>query len=185
MRTPTCASSRLRGETLNVVARLLRQPRRLHGTPSPQGENINMPRKRKTSPAEDFVELVALMPWWAGVVLAVVGYLVLHSFASSPPSPVKSASLDRSLIWGAWARAFAMVGQFVVPIICAVGALLSFLKRRKRQALHQGVRQSTSPDALEHMSWQEFELLVGEGFASAATRSPSPVAAVPTVVLIW
>jgi restriction system protein len=104
------------------------------------------------------------MPWWAGVVLALVGYLLLHSYATSPPSPVTSASLGPSLIWGTWARGLAMAGQFIVPIVCLLGALLSFLKRRKRQSLHQGVRQSTSPDALEHMSWQEFELLVGEGF---------------------
>ncbi len=39
--------------------------------------------KRKTT-FEDLVELVALMPWWTGVVLAVISYVLIHSFATQP-----------------------------------------------------------------------------------------------------
>ena len=31
-----------------------------------------MARRKKTSPAEDLIDLVALMPWWAGVLLAII-----------------------------------------------------------------------------------------------------------------
>ena len=41
-----------------------------------------MARSRKTSPAEDLMDLVAMLPWWAGVVLAVASYLLLHGVAS-------------------------------------------------------------------------------------------------------
>ena len=43
-----------------------------------------MARRKKTSPAEDLIDLVALMPWWAGVLLAILGYFWLHSVASQP-----------------------------------------------------------------------------------------------------
>jgi hypothetical protein len=36
--------------------------------------------RRRQSTAEDIVDLIALLPWWAGVVLAVVSYLILHRY---------------------------------------------------------------------------------------------------------
>ena len=41
-----------------------------------------MARRGKTSPAEDIMDLVAMLPWWVGVVLALVSYLLLHGVAS-------------------------------------------------------------------------------------------------------
>lgn len=35
-----------------------------------------MARRKKTSPAEDLMDLVAMLPWWAGVGLALVSYLL-------------------------------------------------------------------------------------------------------------
>ena len=43
-----------------------------------------MARRNKTSPAEDLMDLVAMLPWWAGVVLALASYLLLHGVASQP-----------------------------------------------------------------------------------------------------
>ncbi|MBC7601596.1 MAG: restriction endonuclease, partial [Ramlibacter sp.] len=31
-----------------------------------------MARRKKTSPAEDLMDLVAMLPWWAGVGLALI-----------------------------------------------------------------------------------------------------------------
>ena len=41
-----------------------------------------MSRKRKTSPIEDVIDVIAMLPWWAGVAIAVFGYLVLHRLAT-------------------------------------------------------------------------------------------------------
>ena len=60
--------------------------------------------------------------------------------------------------------AFAYAGQFIVPFICLLGALVSFMRRRKRQNLVGVVAQAKSADALNGMSWSEFEMLVGEAF---------------------
>lgn len=56
------------------------------------------------------------------------------------------------------------MGQFVIPAVCLLGALVSFLRRRHRQTLVANVVQSKSADALDGMTWREFELLVGEAF---------------------
>ena len=44
-----------------------------------------MARKRKSSPLEDFLENIALLPWWAGFILAAVCYVILHRWAQAVP----------------------------------------------------------------------------------------------------
>ncbi|NQW94656.1 MAG: restriction endonuclease, partial [Polaromonas sp.] len=60
--------------------------------------------------------------------------------------------------------ALASVGQYLVPFIGLVGAEMSFFRRKQRIALVTDVAQAQSADALDGMSWREFELLVGEAF---------------------
>lgn len=43
-----------------------------------------MARNKKKSTAEDFMDIVAMLPWWAGVALALVSYLILHQMAAMP-----------------------------------------------------------------------------------------------------
>ena len=45
-----------------------------------EGE-ARMARRKKTSPIEDVMDLVSMPPWWAGVGLALVSYLLLHAVA--------------------------------------------------------------------------------------------------------
>lgn len=109
------------------------------------------------------MDLVALLPWWGGVVLALFSYLILHQFAAPPQAPLQSGQManffGRSMI-----AAFAFPLQVIVPVLCLLGALVSFLRRRKRELLVTNVAQSRSADALSAMSWREFETLVGEAF---------------------
>ena len=58
----------------------------------------------------------------------------------------------------------ASVGQYILPLICLAGAGISAWRRKKRQNLVSDVAQSQASDALDGMSWREFEMLVGEGF---------------------
>jgi len=51
-----------------------------------------------------------------------------------------------------------------LPVICMAGAGVSAWRRRERASLVTNVTQSTAVDALDGMSWREFEMLVGEGF---------------------
>ena len=141
-----------------------------------------MARKRKTSGFEDVADVVAMLPWWAGVALAVLSYIVLHAMAVParviPGQPVDTANLMIGSLRGAFAR----VGQYVVPMICLAGAALSAFRRRHREQLVNNVSQSKSADALNGMSWREFELLVGEAFRLQGYRVSEQG---PTAESIW
>lgn len=123
-----------------------------------------MARRKKTSVAEDLMDLVAMLPWWAGMALALVGYLLLHAVASqavvAATQPGQMGAMLTQSIW----KAVASVGQYVLPIICLAGAGMSAWRRRVRQNLVIDVVQSQASDSLDGMSWREFEMLVGEGF---------------------
>ncbi|MDP3191433.1 MULTISPECIES: restriction endonuclease [Comamonadaceae] len=120
-----------------------------------------MARRKKSSPLEDLMELVALMPWWAGCLLALVSYLLLHGVATK--GAVTSTQIGAMMTQTVF-LAFASVGQYLLPLICLFGAGLSAIGRSKRKSLVSSVVGSSSANALNNMSWQEFELLVGEGF---------------------
>ena len=122
-----------------------------------------MPRRRRTSPAEDLMDLVAMLPWWVGVVLALVSYLVLHSVASQPVAAAQPGQMGAMVTETLW-KTLASVGQFGLPMLCLVGAGVSAWRRKARQHLVADVAQSNASDALDGMSWREFEMLVGEGF---------------------
>jgi restriction system protein len=123
-----------------------------------------MARRKKSSPAEDVIELVAMMPWWIGCVLAVVCYIMLHRVASheltTSVSPGQAVDFATQSIW----KALATFGQYLLPFLCLCGAAMSAYGRSKRKNLLSGVKNAKSTDALNAMRWQEFELLVGEGF---------------------
>lgn len=123
-----------------------------------------MSRRRKSSPVEDFIDLVARLPWWAGITLAIVLYLILHYIASQPvvtsAQPGQIGAMMSQTIW----KAVANIGQYALPLICLAGAAVSAWRRRHRQKLVANVVQSAAADALDGMSWREFEMLVGEGF---------------------
>jgi len=123
-----------------------------------------MARRRKSGGFEDMADLVAMLPWWLGVTLAVLSYVVLHSMAA-PAKVIQGQPIDASnLIFGSFRGALALVGQYVIPMICIAGAALSALRRHRRKTLVSNVSQSKSAGALDDMSWREFELLVGESF---------------------
>lgn len=37
-----------------------------------------MARRKKSSPLEDVLDLLAMLPWWVCLVLAAVSYFLLH-----------------------------------------------------------------------------------------------------------
>ena len=123
-----------------------------------------MARRKKTSPLEDFLDVVALLPWWVGVVLAFASYVFLHRVASQvavvPTLPGQMAAFAVASVF----TSAASVLQYLLPPFVLLGALGSFLRRKRRQTLLSNVSHNQSADALDHMSWREFELLVGEAF---------------------
>lgn len=72
-----------------------------------------MARRKKTSPAEDLMDLVAMLPWWVGVVLALVFYVVLHRMASqqvaTAAQPGQVVAMLTQTLW----KTFASFGQYI------------------------------------------------------------------------
>jgi restriction system protein len=120
--------------------------------------------KKRQSPAEDLMDLVAMLPWWGGVALALILYLVLHQMASVPSPGTLQPGQMAAFAVRTMIGTLASIGQFLIPGLCLLAALGSIIKRNRRKALLGVVAQSNSADALNGMSWREFELLVGEAF---------------------
>jgi restriction system protein len=114
--------------------------------------------------AEDIMDLVAKLPWWAGVLLAVGFYLALHAYAARPvpqlAQPGQLGAMVTQMLW----RTLAFYGQYLLPLLCLIGAIASAVRRRSRAQLLERTTASMSADALNGMSWRQFEQLVGEGF---------------------
>lgn len=120
--------------------------------------------RKKNNAASDFIDIVATMPWWVGCVLALVSYVVLHRIATqqlvATATPGQIGAMVTQSLW----QALAFAGQFVVPLLCVIGAAASAFRRYQRKNLISTVATRTTADALDGMSWQEFEMLVGEAF---------------------
>ena len=119
--------------------------------------------REKETTFETLLEMASLLPWWIGLSLAGISYLALHWYAGTPvPKPVLgqvAATLTSTI-----PRAVAGVFQYVLPVVFLAGAVVSALNAKERKALHDQVANSGQRGALEGMTWQAFERLVGEYF---------------------
>lgn len=122
-----------------------------------------MPRKQLVF--DDIVDLVSRLPWWAGLLLAGVAYFGLHALAGVeiPHAPAKPGELG-TIIVAQILHMLAFYGQYLLPAAFTLGALVSVLRRRQRTNLYRDVARAPSQQALEGISWREFEQLVGEWF---------------------
>jgi restriction system protein len=147
-----------------------------------------MGRRRKTSTADDIVEIVSWLPWWGGVLLAVVVWVLFEVFTPTLPS---AAGLKPGQIPGfATQSLFAQLApifKYLFCFLCMLGALVSFIGRRKRQALLKDAQGPGGASAVHGMTWREFEMLVGEafrqqGYAVAETGAAGPDGGVDLVL---
>lgn len=123
-----------------------------------------MGRKRKSSPAEDLLDLISMLPWWGGVALAIVSYLVLHRLAAPVPMMQTQPGQIGQMVSGIFKQTLAYYGQFILPTLCLIGAAISAFKRNQRNNLIADVAASSAVNVLDGMTWREFEMLVGEAF---------------------
>ncbi|WP_306602675.1 restriction endonuclease [Azonexus sp.] len=136
---------------------------------------IRMARK-KSSVLDDLVDIAAQLPWKAGVGLAVVAYFILHYFATRVPltmNPAELKALGKTVgdsVTHGVGTMLASVLQYIVPLAFLVGAFISFSRQRRQSELHAQVATDPAADALEKMSWREFEGLVAETFRRQGYR---------------
>jgi len=123
-----------------------------------------MVRKKKQSPFEDLIDIAAMLPWWAGVLVALITYFVLHNFATAVVAPPASLGQMSDMVANQLGKTLAMIGQYLIPLAFLIGAGVSAYSRHKRATLFADVQDGSSSSALNDMTWQEFEMLVGEAF---------------------
>jgi restriction system protein len=123
-----------------------------------------MARKSKQSPFEDLIDIAAMLPWWVGALLALIAYFVLHHYATAEIAPSTSVAQLGANVAHQIGKTLAMFGQYILPFAFVIGAGISAYGKHKRASLLTVVQEGTSPLVLNGMSWQEFEMLVGEAY---------------------
>jgi restriction system protein len=120
--------------------------------------------RRKRSLFEDVIELTSKLPWWAGVIFAIAAYFWLHGAATSETTAVAQPDKLAEFAGQSLFRSLALFGQYVLPAVFLVAAAMSAYGRYTRRDLHEYVTTTPDRGALNAMSWQQFETLVGEAF---------------------
>ena len=127
-----------------------------------------MPRRRRRSrrppPVQEVINGIAKLPWWAGVVLAVFSFLFLHALLATP-TPVATRPTEAGAVMAHAALSpIASALQFFIPILCLIGAAISFARSKHRGRLFDKVATTHAADAVDQLMWQDFEKLVAEAF---------------------
>jgi len=123
-----------------------------------------MARRRRTSPAEDVVDIVSRLPWWIGCVLAVVSYLGLRMVAGIEVAKPSGAGGLGVFVGTQLYVTLAIFGQYVLPVLFGFGALGSFIRSTKQKRRYNYVESRLDQNTLFDMTWQQFEGLVNEFF---------------------
>jgi len=118
--------------------------------------------KSRKSGADILLDITARLPWWLGVVLALLSYLLLHAMAAKPPAAPTQSGQVAGFAIAAMVQALARIGQYLLPFFFLLGAAVSAYQRRQAAQLHDAA--ASRADGVAQMSWQEFEALVGEYF---------------------
>lgn len=123
---------------------------------------------KKPSLVADIVTLTSRLPWWVGLLLAAASYYGLHRLAGVElPTATRAADAGPVVIWQ-FAKMAGYYLQYLVPLLCVVGAVVSLLSGRRRKAL--GDQVGSGARAVGDLDWREFERLVGAWFEQRGFR---------------
>lgn len=120
--------------------------------------------RRKESLLEVLMDIASKLPWRVGLALAFVAYPIFHHYASLPPIIPAALGCNRPghRLGDTMPRlvaSFSMFLQCLVPFCFLSGAFISFRTRRRQAELHRNVSAGLSREALDKLSWREFEHL--------------------------
>jgi restriction system protein len=121
-------------------------------------------RRRHGGVVDALMELTSSVPWWAGVILAIVAYFAFHMFAAQQIPVATRPDQIASTMPAQIVKSFAFFAQYLFPVVFLAGAVVSAIEQRKRKTLVATVSQGTHAGVLNEMTWREFEALVAESF---------------------
>ncbi len=113
--------------------------------------------RRTNTPVEGVITWLAAQPWWMNLVIGCGAYFGFNALAVAPPDAGVGARLLHGL---------AGLAQYALPGFCLIGSVKSLFARQHREQLVHNVTRSGA-QAVNDMSWQDFESLVGEAFRLA------------------
>ena len=121
-----------------------------------------MARKR-TSTFEDLVTLLSRLPWWASLLIGAVSWLILRPVVISPMvAPAGATSDDFSTVMSSQVLSTcAMFGQYLALLIFLFGAIDCIAGRYRSKKM---LTANQPGEAIESLSWLQFEHLSGEAF---------------------
>lgn len=111
-----------------------------------------MTRKR-SSTARDLLDILQSLPWWVGLLLALLSYLGLSVLAAQP---VASGSRPNLV------AIFAGALRFPLPLLCLLAAALSGAASLRRAQLLDKATSGDGRAAIASMHWRDFEMLLSE-----------------------
>ncbi|MBL0143807.1 MAG: DUF2034 domain-containing protein [Betaproteobacteria bacterium] len=97
-----------------------------------KGNSGRMARRRQ-SVIEDVLDAAAKLPWWLGVLLAIGTYFVFRWLAVPEPATPGSVRPPSAVVGSSIARALALAGQFLMPLVFLGGAAISAFQGAKRK----------------------------------------------------
>lgn len=129
----------------------------------------------------NILDSIALMPWWAGAGLAVVAYFLFREISLVEIVATVGAGTSAAPVVQNMIRGVAMVLQQALPVAFTLAALVSAWIRYRRYRNYANVAGELGQDALEMLSWREFEQLVGDFSGARALAWSIAAVAWPTV----
>jgi restriction system protein len=113
---------------------------------------------------DEAIELAARLPWALSLALAAGTFIVLTVLSAHfahASSASRGADAMRPILNAVYGTA-ASLGRWVLAAVFLIGAGASWWGRRPRAGLFTDAARD--PAAVEHLSWREFERLIGEAY---------------------
>lgn len=102
------------------------------------------------------LEAVAVLPWWVGLLLALLSWLICSALAARP--------IVAGDVFGAMLKGLGTGGRIALPILFVAAAAASALKQAHRRSLFAAATGANGREAVENMDWRSFEALLSEAF---------------------
>lgn len=122
-------------------------------------------RVKKGAPrAPNVVGILLDLPWWLSAVMGLALYVGLHYLAGMPVLRASTPGQLVAAVLSHLVSAGARVAQYLVPGLLLAMAAASAWRSGSKRRLARRVAGARSVDVLNGMSWQRFEILVGEAY---------------------
>jgi restriction system protein len=103
------------------------------------------------------IRVATMLPWWMDLFLAIFSYFSLHYLSAQYPiNNLHGQNIVTPI--------FAYAGQYLFPIIFVFGGVASFRNSFHGKELLWSPGSGRVTEMLAKMSWQDFELLIGQWF---------------------